>query len=473
MEEPAALRPKRAQMWHDWFRVRFAANTPYDELARGVLCATSRNEQPIERWIASATALERQAAAGFATDYARQPALDLFWRRMADGEPVPVEDLAELTASAFLGLRLHCARCHRHPFDRWTQRDFAAYATIFARTGFGSSTEARTAMQSLLEARRQARRDGREVSAGEIPPVREVFVSEYARRLVDAAVPGATLPAPPGGPPLEESQAPGASGADADPRQQLFAWLVQPDNPYFARSFVNRVWARYFGRGLVDPVDAFADSNPASYPRLLKRLGDAFVASGYDIARLERLILSSAAYGRSSRAAGNNAADRNQFARAAVRPLPPEVLVDAVDAVLETRSDFGPNVPPGTPAVGLAANQFGSGNAGEVLTLLGRGDRQSLCDCDRATGPTLRQPLYLAMRAGVAAGEGRLARLLAEGHAPGAIVEEFYLAALGRPPDEEERAVALGHLAQAADARAALEDVVWALVNTREFCTNH
>jgi hypothetical protein len=197
------------------------------------------------------------------------------------------------------------------------------------------------------------------------------------------------------------------------------------------------------------------------------------VASGYDIAGLERMILTSAAYGRSWRAWGNNAADRNQFARAPVRPLPPEALVDAVDAVLETRSDFGPNVPPGTPAVALATNQFGSGNTGEVLALLGRGDRKSLCDCDRAAGPTLRQPLYLATRAGVAAAEGRLARLLGEGREPGAIIEEFYLAALARLPDEEERAVAREHVAQAADARAALADVVWALVNTREFCTNH
>jgi hypothetical protein len=173
MEEPPALRPKRAKMWHDWFRARIASNLPYDQLVRGVLCATSRDNQPIEAWIDSATALEQQAGESFTSNYDAQANLDLFWRRTNAEGLLPVEDLAELTASAFLGLRLHCARCHQHPFDRWSQRDFAAYAAIFARTQFGSGTQLRTAMNARLEHRRQGRREGSSVSATPIPRLQD------------------------------------------------------------------------------------------------------------------------------------------------------------------------------------------------------------------------------------------------------------------------------------------------------------
>jgi hypothetical protein len=472
MEGPPELRPKRAKMWHDWFRVRFADNMPYDQIVRGVLCATSRDGRPIDAWIDSAAALEQAAAAGFESNYYQRPSLDLFWRRRTADGPLPVEDLAELTAAAFLGLRMHCARCHQHPFDRWSQRDFAAYAQIFARTEFGSGTELRAAMNARLEQRRQARREGGAVSDATIPRVQEVFNSAMARPLVDAAVAGPLVPRPPGGPPLTTADL-AAESPTGDPRAKLFAWLMQPDNPYFARNFVNRVWAKYFGRGLADPVDSFSDSNPPTHPRLLDKLAAEFVSSGYDIVQLERLVLSSAAYGRSWHAAGNNAADRQQFARWQVRPLPAEVLLDAVDAALETRTDFGPDVPVGTQAIELAPNRFTDKSVDELLQVLGRGDRKSLCECDRTTSPSLRRPIFLMSRPDGLDASGRLSRLLREGREVEAILTELYLATLSRRPDEAERAFALEHIAGAPQPSAGLADIVWALVNTREFSTNH
>ena len=464
METPEAARPKRAKMWHDWFRLRFAGNVPYDEIARGVLLATSRDQQPIERWIDQEVALQEAAEHSFESDYAQRPTLDLFWRRIGASGPVPVEDLAELAASAFLGLRLHCARCHQHPYDRWTQADFAGFANIFARLEFGSSTELRTTVNRRLESRRVARQQGQ--TPPEMPRVQEVFVAPRMRPLADAASAGSVAPMAPGGPVFE---------GEADPRQALFAWMTQPDNPYFARSFVNRVWAKYFGAGLVEPVDDFSAANPPRHARLLDRLADEFVASGYDIAHLERLILSSRAYQRSAVPAGNNAADRHNLARAPVRPILAEALVDSLNAALQTADDFGSDAPPLSQAIELAPNRFADPQVNELFRILGRGDRKSLCDCDRVTGPTLRQPLLLMSDPRVLEKirDGRLARLLREQKSDGEIVEEFYLATLSRMPDAAERDFALDTITASNDRTEALFDLVWALINTREFLTNH
>jgi hypothetical protein len=464
MESPESLRPKRAKMWYDWFRRRFTENLPYDKLARGVLCATSRDGEPIDRWIEAEVARENAAAASFESDYARRPYLDLYWRRLvADGAP-PVEDLAELTASAFLGLRLHCARCHHHPYDRWSQRDFAGFAQILARVRFGSSTELRSEMNRQLDLRRRMRESGATLPA--LPRLQEVYVSATGRPLLDAAAESSAPPTAPGG-----SVVDGAS----DPRQALADWLTQPGNPFFARSFVNRIWAKYFGAALVEPVDDMAASNPARHPILLERLAAEFVRSGYNIAHIERLILSSNAYQRSTRPAGNNSADSRNFARAAVRPLSAETLIDALNAALETTDDFGPDVPAGSTAHEVAPNRLSGTNIEAIFRLLGRGDRRSLCDCDRAAGPSIRQPIFLMSDPRVLAkiAGGRLARLLEAGCDDQAILTEFYLAALSRFPNKAELEFLEDQVSTAQDRRAALIDVLWAIVNTREFSTNH
>ncbi|HET6880325.1 MAG TPA: DUF1549 domain-containing protein [Pirellulales bacterium] len=464
MESPEALRPKRAKMWYDWFRRRFAENVSYDKLAGGVLRATSRGGESIDRWIEVEAAREAAALASFDAEYGQRPFLDLYWRRVGpDGTP-PVEDLAELTASAFLGLRLHCARCHHHPYDRWSQRDFAGFAQVLARVQFGASTELRSEMNRQLEARRQQRASGPALPP--LPRLQEVYVSATARPLVDAAAEASAPATAPGGPVL---------AGPTDPRERFVDWLAEPDNPFFARSFVNRVWAKYFGVGLVDPIDDMSASNPARNPALLERLAAEFVRSGYDVVYLERLILSSNAFQRSAHPAGNNALDSRNFARAAVRPLPAETLIDTLNAALETREDFGPDVPSGSTAYEVAPNRLSGTDLDTVFRLLGRGDRRSLCDCDRAAGPSIRQPIYLMSDPSIMhkIAVGRLTRLLDAGCSDRGILTELYLAALSRFPDEGELEFLQTQVSTAADRRAALTDVLWAILNTREFSTNH
>jgi hypothetical protein len=464
LEMPEALRPKRAKMWHDWFRRRFERNEPYDQIVRGVLCATSRDGQTIDAWIDDQVAGLITAEKSFSSDYAARDSLDLFWRRSGpQGQPA-VEDIAELVATAFLGVRLHCARCHQHPYDRWTQQDFAAFAKVLSRVEFGASTELRTAMIERLEQRRQARRDGSKPP--ELPRLQEVFIANTPRRLDDAASAGSVAARALGGPEVADT---------GDPRLALHDWLVRPDNPFFARSFVNRVWAKYFGVGLYEPTDALSAANPPTHPQLLDRLAMEFVNSGYDVAQLERLILSSEAYQRSSRPNGNNAADQRNFSHARVRPLLAEALVDSINAALEASDNFGPDVPPGTQAIELAPSRFSEPAVNALFSILGRGSRKSACDCERASTPSLRQSLYLMSDARILSKVrgGRLARLLTENRPDEAIVEELYLATLSRRPDADEREFSLDHIASSNDRAEALTDIAWALVNTREFVTNH
>jgi hypothetical protein len=161
LEEPRDLRPARARMWHDWFRKRIQENVPYDRIVRGVLCGTTRDGQDVSRWIkAEAARLETARTHGIDPEYAKHDFLDLYWRRIDAAEPVPPERMAELTAAAFLGLRLQCAQCHRHPTDRWTQDDYHAFTNSFARVRFGLSPELSVAIADLLESKRHTARDG-------------------------------------------------------------------------------------------------------------------------------------------------------------------------------------------------------------------------------------------------------------------------------------------------------------------------
>ncbi len=181
MEGPDDLKPRRARMWHDWFRKHIAENLPYDQIAQGILCATSRDGDEVTRWLERETARMDAARAGWETDYASKPGLDLFWRRLAsNGQFFPVEDMAERTASALLGVRIECAQCHKHPFDRWTQIDYRSYANIFAKVRFGLSPDGLAATARLLDARRKS------APGGALPAmarVREVFVADGPARV--------------------------------------------------------------------------------------------------------------------------------------------------------------------------------------------------------------------------------------------------------------------------------------------------
>jgi hypothetical protein len=458
MDGSPELRARRAKMWHDWLRRRFADNVPYDQMVRGILCATSRGGQGVDAWLRE----EAAATDGIGGDYANRPTLDLFWRRSVGDEFFPLEQMAEVTAAAFLGVRLECAQCHKHPFDRWTQADYRAFANVFGQVKYGSSNDVRAAMARLLDDRRRA-------GLGDKPLARprEVYVSDVAVRRLAHPETGSPLPArAPGGP---------AIPPDGDARQHFADWLVRPDNLFFARALVNRVWAHYFGAGLVEPVDNFSVANPPSHERLLDALAADFTRSGYDIRRLERLILTSRTYQLSSLPNDTNAGDTRNLSHARVRRLMAEVVVDVLDDALGVREDFGPDAAPGSRAIEVAPNRVRDARLAELFRVFGRPTRRTACDCERAAEPAVPQTLFLMTDPVLLKKieEGRLKHLLAAKRTDEEVVEELFLASLSRRPDATEKQAALEHVRAKADRRAGFTDVVWALINTREFILNH
>ncbi len=459
MEQPQQLRPKRAKMWHDWLRQRFAENTPYDQLVKGILCATSRDGKSPEDWVKESLGHTEQIAKGFETDYARRGSLDLFWRR----NNFTLEQMAEHTAVAFLGVRLECAQCHKHPFDRWTQTDYRQYANVFAQVKFNVSPESKSAVDKANGELRKNVKGNR----NQIPQLREVFVSNAGlRSLPSLNNPRERLkPRALGGPEIE---------LQGDARETLWRWLVQPDNPYFARSFVNRLWGHYFGIGLVEPVDDFSVANPPSNEKLLDALAQDFIASKYDIRKLERTILLSRTYQLSAVPNSNNVQDRNNFARAYVRRMMAEVTVDVLNTALGTSENYGNDVPAGIRAIEVAPNRIASATLTEAFRIFGRPPRTTTCDCERASEPALPQTLYLMTDTGLLAkmNRGRLASLLSEKQPDEKIVEELFLATLSRFPNQREQQALLASL-KGRDRQSAFTDILWALINSREFILNH
>jgi hypothetical protein len=463
MDGPPEERARRAKMWHDWFRDRIAENVPYDRIVEGVLCAASRDGRDVERWIQHEAALARSAARGFDSDYATRPSLDLFWRRQAGEEFFPLEQMAELTASAFLGVRLECAQCHRHPFDRWTQTDYRAYANVFAQVQLGHSPEASAAVSELLEQRRRLP-PGK--AGPPLPRLREVYVDRPQRRLPHPETGAELAPRALGGPEFDYR---------GDARRSLFRWLVRPDNPFFARAFVNRVWAHYFGAGLVEPLDAFSAANPPANERLLDALARDFVKSRFDLRRLERTILLSRTYQLSSAPNESNRRDNRSLARAPARRLSAEAVVDVLNTALGVEEDFGPDAPAGSRAVEVATNRASSPHLARIFRVFGRPARTATCDCERAREPALPQTLFVMTDPELLRklSDGRLKKLLADRRSDQDVIEELFLATLTRLPDEAEKRDALGHVKDARDRKAALVDLLWALINTREFILNH
>jgi hypothetical protein len=465
MEDPASLRPQRAQMWHEWFRKRIADNVPYDQIVHGVLCATSRDGLDLRQWIGRESATLAAAEKGEPTGYADRPDLDLFWRReTAAGEFFPLEQMAELTASAFLGVRIECAQCHKHPYDRWTQRDYRAFANVFGQVKLGLSPAGRVAVNEAIEERRRTSRGKADLST---LFVEEVYASNHqVRRLPDPQTGRRLPPKALGGPEI---------ALEGDAREQLFRWMVAPDNPFFARSFVNRVWAWYFGVGLVDPVDNFSVANPPSNARLLDALAQDFIEHGYDIRHLERTVLSSRTYQLSAVPNATNRLDRTNFSHARPRRLSAEVLADVLADALGTGPYTQGNSRRRMRAIEVGANRVQDPDLGQIFTRFGRPERKLACDCERSSEPAVPQSLYL-MTDGRLLHKirgGRLEKLLARTKSDVAVVEELFLATLSRPPDADERAAVLEHVKAKTDRRAAFTDVVWALINTREFILNH
>ncbi len=470
LENPQQTQPKRSQMWHDWLRKRVADNMPYDEIVRNILTANSTDGRKPEEWIAFIKKVDEQSAKNFKTDYPDKKSLDLFWRRQ---QVVPTEVWGEKVAAAFLGVRLECAQCHKHPTDRWTQDEYWAFANVFASVSFQQNQFSNPDVKKAADAENAARREAAPKGANNnnLLLVREMFGGGNARLRPNPATNKVPLPKTLGGDVINVK-------AGEDPRVKLADWLTAPENPFFAKSFVNRVWSHYFGAGLVNPVDDFSLANPPINARLLDTLAKGFVDSKYDIRKLERAILMSRTYQLSYVPNESNKFDKNNFSHSFVRAMMAEQVVDVLNAALgvEERFTGQEEAPLGTKMVELGSSRL-NGSVAYALRIFGRPPRTTACDCERATEPALPQTLFrmtdAAVLAKFTAADCRTLKLAKTKLTDEELAEEAFLATLSRLPRPTEKADAVQHLKDAKNRTEGVTDLLWALVNTREFILNH
>jgi hypothetical protein len=339
-------------------------------------------------------------------------------------------DMAEFVSRAFLGTRMACARCHNHPFDRWTQDDYYHFAAYFARTGLDNQ---RVVQRSFGEV--QHPRTGKDMR-----------------------------PQPLGG------AARGPSNDEPSDRPvELANWLTAPENPFFARAMANRIWKELLGRGLVEPVDDLRLTNPPANPALLDALAAALVRQGYDLRQLIRTIASSHTYQLSSQVNGNNRQDERFFARAYLKPLAAQVLADAIAQATGVPDEFA-GYAPGTRSVNLIDAQVPS----YTLDVFGRCPRTSNCESPGSFGGGLAQTLHLVNGPALnAKTDQAVNRPLARSRSNREVVEELYLRTVSRLPNARELTHWQSTLANAGSPGAAVEDLLWALLNSREFAFNH
>jgi hypothetical protein len=471
LENPQNTQPKRSQMWHDWLRKRIAENVPYDQMVRDILTATSLDGQTPEEWLEFVKKVEGQAEKSFKTDYPEKKTLDLFWRRQ---QQVPIEAWGEKIAAAFLGVRLECCQCHKHPTDRWTQDQYWAFANLFTQISFNPNLFSSPELKKLVDAENAERRTkAPNGNANNVILIREFFVTTNAANKGRANPANNKLSKPQtlGGPEI-----PFKTGVD--PRIKLAEWITAPENPFFARSFANRVWGHYFGVGVVNPIDDFSLANPPTNARLLDALAKEFVDSGYDLRKLERMILLSRTYQLDNTTNESNKFDKNNFSHAFVRPLMAEQVVDVLNSALGVDEEFtaADGIPANTKVVEVGSSRL-TGNLAYALRIFGRPPRTTACDCERAMEPALPQTLFRmtdqAIMRKFVIPDCRALKLARSKLNNEELVEELFLATLTRFPKPDEKTEAVRHLATAKNKTEAVTDVLWALVNTREFILNH
>ena len=351
-----------------------------------------------------------------------------------------IESRTEDAAQLFLGQRLQCARCHHHPFEKWAQDDYYHFAAFF----------------SLVSQK------------GGATPEQPVFVSKSGQPRANNPKNGHSL-APAG---LDAQ--PLSDDVSGDPRVALADWMTAPDNPYFARVYVNRMWKHFFARALVEPEDDMRVTNPASNEELIDALANHFIATKFDMKELVRSICNSRVYQSASSVNDHNATDHTAYSRYYPKRLTAEVLLDALDHITGTTTSFQ-GMPSGTRAVSLPDTGFSS----YFLTVFGRPESTTACECERVQTANLAQSLHLLnskeVQAKLADDRGRAAMLAADttrGHAQK--VEEIYLLAMSRKPTDEETQTAVAYLEKKqANLRTAYEDLIWAVINSKEFLFNH
>ena len=430
----ALLRNKRTRnaekrgtyAFHNWIRESMQQNLPYDDFVGSILAASG--------------------------DIADNP--PVAWYRQVNQLNEQVEDTAQL----FLGVRLQCAQCHHHPFEKWSQRDYYSFAAFFSRVGRTAGTG--PSEELIFHKPGDAK-------------TKNIKTGEYVK------------PAGLGGEPARLSPL-------MDPRLELVRWMTAEDNPFFAKSLVNRYWKHFFGRGLIDPEDDMRETNPPTHPKLLESLARRFIHSGYDLKALVRWICQSQTYQLSSIPNQYNRIDKQYFSRYYPKRLMAETLHDAIHEMLGAAAAFD-GLPPDTKAVELPDNGFNNDNY--FLTVFGRPDSSSSCECERSQDASLAQSLHLlnskTLQEKLADDAGRAAQW-SQNHSLShkEKISELYLMAFSRYPTDDELQVALQYLdrKQAVSSavanqngetkaknltRMAYEDIIWALINTKEFLFNH
>lgn len=399
-------------LFHQWLWNRIYDNTPYDQLVREIVTASG--------------------------DPQMNPAV--VWYRDVDSTEEQVEDTAQL----FLGLRIQCARCHHHPFEKWSQDDYYGMAAFYNRVG-------KKAIPNVAGTMRDKR----------------VFHNEGVATASNPRTGKALKPTGLGTPAYEIA-------ADSDPRIKLADWMSDPKNPFFAKSLVNRYWKHFFSRGIVEPEDDMRETNPPANPELLNALSQHFIQSGFDMKELIRTICRSKTYQLSALPNEHNASDKQNFSRYYPRRLSAEVLYDAFHVVTDTSENFG-GMPAGTKAMQLAD----SSSATYFLQVFGQPKGDTACECERSMDANLAQSLHLLngreIQDKIARDGARTARLAADmAKTDDERVKELYRWVFSREPNAEELEVAIAYIKKHSDnVRRGYEDVVWALINTKEFQFNH
>ena len=343
--------------------------------------------------------------------------------------------ITENVAQVFMGMRIQCAQCHNHPFDQWTQNDYYSFASFFSQVGRKRGADPR---ESII----------------------------YNRKSGEINHPVHKKPMPPkflGG------ETPELKSGD-DRRAILANWLASPENPFFARNLANLVWAHFFGQGIIEPVDDVRVSNPPSNPQLLDELAKKFTAYDYDFKKLVRDVCNSRTYQLTTKTNPTNEGDLRNFARAQLRRLRAEVLLDVITQVTETKNKFQ-GLPLGAKAIQIADGRVSN----YFLSTFGRAKRETVCSCEVVMEPSLSQALHLLNGdvTNTRLKQGKVIdKLLKEGRNSGEIIENLYLRCYSRMPTEAEKANLLASLDQE-DPDNGLMDIFWALLNSKEFVFNH
>ena len=392
-----------------WIRDSLAANKPYDQFVSEIITASgSQNENP--------------------------PAI---WYRTVRKSPEYVESVAQ----AFLGVRVQCAQCHHHPTERWSQSDYFGLAAVFSRVGRkGGFADAEVPTDEIITLKEGG--ELRHPRTGELLKPRPLGGAEFSL------------------------------GVHDDPRVSLARWMTSADNPFFARTMANRLWAHFLGRGIVHPIDDARSTNPPSNPELLDALAQDFISSGFNVKHLIRTITSSDAYGLESASHAGNAGETQTFARFYPRRASAEVLLDGISQVLDVPTNF-PGVAVGSRAIDLPDENV----AAHFLDVFGRPARMSACECERVDSPALTQALELVNSAEIqrklTAKTGYAERLAASEKSHAELATDAFVRVLSRRPRADELKVAVAYLASEPDRAEACRSLLWSLLATNEFLFNH